>query len=203
VISQFSSTYWVSIWAPLVARDTSKRYSTSYHVFRNITLDTVPTVSVSVRCSIISWGSWIPQILQLCLFTILSTWNFTSSKTHRVQESLITANFLQHFFTESLPVVSQEKTPDLRTLRRRITETTATVTEVMFVSTWHQVEWRFDVFLSTNGAYTETYWVTEERRVLCCWIVISLRLYIKCFSVYEFFFLAILGLSVGEWLPAV
>jgi hypothetical protein len=34
-------------------------------------------------------------------------------KTLRVQESLITAKFLQHFFTKSLPIIYQAKTADL------------------------------------------------------------------------------------------
>jgi hypothetical protein len=56
-------------------------------------------------------------------------------KTHMVQESLICANFLQHFFTKPFSIVFQEKIAELRSPRRRITEKIGTVTEVKFVNT--------------------------------------------------------------------
>jgi hypothetical protein len=36
-------------------------------------------------------------------------------------------------------------------------ETTATVTEVMFVNTWHEIKYHFDMCQATNGAYIGTY----------------------------------------------
>jgi hypothetical protein len=54
-------------------------------------------------------------------------------------------------------IVYQEKIADLRTLRHHITEAVATVTEVMLVNTWREIEYRFDVCQATNGAHTETY----------------------------------------------
>jgi hypothetical protein len=54
-------------------------------------------------------------------------------------------------------IVYQEKIADLRTLRHRITEAVATVTEVTLVNTWREIEYRFDVCRATNGAHIETY----------------------------------------------
>jgi hypothetical protein len=47
-----------------------------------------------------------------------------------------------------------------------MTEAIATVTEVMFVSTWLYIVHRFDVCKAANGAHTETYWVTTLSFVL-------------------------------------
>jgi hypothetical protein len=59
-------------------------------------------------------------------------------------------------------IVYQEKIADLRALRHRITEAVATVTEVMLVNTWREIEYRFDVCRATNGARTETYYETKN-----------------------------------------
>jgi hypothetical protein len=83
-------------------------------------------------------------------------------KSQRVQGSLITADFLQHFYKKISSYHLQKKTADLRTLRHRITETTATVTGVMFVNRWRKIEYCSVVWRATNGAHNETYWVTKE-----------------------------------------
>jgi hypothetical protein len=79
-------------------------------------------------------------------------------------------------------IVYQEKIADLRTLRHRITEAVAAVTEVMLVNTWREIEYRFDVCRATNGAHTETYWVTKKTLRLCCLTVRSLPVENKYFS---------------------
>jgi hypothetical protein len=42
-------------------------------------------------------------------------------------------------------------------LRHRITDEIATVTEVMLVNTWREIEYRFEVCRITIDAHTETY----------------------------------------------
>jgi hypothetical protein len=41
------------------------------------------TVDVSLWCSIISWGGWLPKTLQLCPFTIPFKWNVASWERER------------------------------------------------------------------------------------------------------------------------
>jgi hypothetical protein len=53
-------------------------------------------------------------------------------------------------------IVYQEKTAYLRTLHHRITEAIAAVSEIMFVYTWHEIEYNFDVCRATYGAHIET-----------------------------------------------
>jgi hypothetical protein len=72
------------------------------------------------------------------------------------------AKFLQRFITEFLPIVYQEKIADLRNLQNRITEATVKMTEVMFVNTWCEIDYRFDVRRATNGVHTETYWAPKK-----------------------------------------
>jgi hypothetical protein len=52
-------------------------------------------------------------------------------------------------------IVYQENVTDLRTLRLRITEAIAAVTEVALLNTWHEIEYRFDVCPETCGTHTK------------------------------------------------
>jgi hypothetical protein len=145
------------MWAPLIARHMSKRYSILHIVFTNITSVNVAIFCVSLSCSIISRGVWLSEILRLCYFTLPSKWNFASSeKTCWAQESLINAHFLRHFFIKSLPIFYQGKTADFRNLLHRLTEAILALTEIMFVNSWREIEYRFDVSGATNCAYIGT-----------------------------------------------
>jgi hypothetical protein len=84
----------------------------------------------------------------------------------------------------------QEKTADLQTLQHHITESTATVTKVMFVNIWHKIEYCFNVCRATSGAHTETYEVTKNSS--CYWTVRSLPLYNKYFSIHIWIFYTVL-----------
>lgn len=47
--------------------------------------------------------------------------------------------------------------PDLNTLRRRITEIVASVTQDMLTNTWREIDYRLDVLRATKGAHIEIY----------------------------------------------
>jgi hypothetical protein len=122
-------------------------------------------------------------------------------KTYTVQQSLITVNFLWHFFTKSLPTIYQEKTANLRKLQHCITKATATVTKVMFVNTWHTIKYCFDMCGATNGAYIKTYWVTKKNWVLCYWILRPFPPYNKSFSIYKLFVFSHHSQTAGMTVP--
>jgi hypothetical protein len=47
--------------------------------------------------------------------------------------------------------------PDTDTLKARITDALAAVTEEMLEKTWREIEYRLDVLRATNRAYVEVY----------------------------------------------
>jgi hypothetical protein len=59
-------------------------------------------------------------------------------------------------------IIYHEKIACLQTLQHCITVAIATVTIVMFVNMWHEIEYHFDVCQATNGAHAETYYMTKE-----------------------------------------
>jgi hypothetical protein len=61
---------------------------------------------------------------------------------------------MQHLFTKYLPIVYQNKAADLQ-IWDIASQAIATVTEVMFVNMWREMEYRFDACQATNDAYIE------------------------------------------------
>jgi hypothetical protein len=47
--------------------------------------------------------------------------------------------------------------PDIDTLKTRIRDALATVTEEMLENTWREIEYTLDVLRATNGAHVEVY----------------------------------------------
>jgi hypothetical protein len=65
------------------------------------------TIGVSLWCSIVSGGCWLPKILQLYLYAIPFKWNVASFKeTRRAQWNHITVSLLQRLLTTSLTTVT-------------------------------------------------------------------------------------------------
>ena len=49
------------------------------------------------------------------------------------------------------------KVDDILTLRRRITDAIATMTQDMLRRTWQEIEYRLDILRATNGSHVEVY----------------------------------------------
>ena len=126
----FYSRPYTSMWAPVVARQLSKRYSSSCHVFISMWGVISSTASI-IRC--LKSG----RSRNFLLYT-------TSLRTLCTGE-----NFLKD-------VVYRRKFRDLADLRQHIIEAFERITPHMLINMWQELEYRLDICRATTGTQVRT-----------------------------------------------
>ena len=100
------------------------------------------------------WPPWSPDITPLDFFL----WGYVKDKVF------------------STPV------PDITSLKTRITDDFATITDDMLENTWREIDYRLDVLRAAKGAHVEVYWCVVKKT---CWITFWKK---KClYSTYGIF----------------
>ena len=130
----FCAHPYTSVWAPVVARQISKRYSSSCHMFISM------------------WGVISSTASMIHCLKSARSWTFLLYTT-----SLINPHAKKSIGVKSGDLGGQAVGPPFPTQRPGKVSSRNLITPHMLINTWQELEYRLGICLATTGAHIEVY----------------------------------------------